>query len=301
MTETTNLNNNFGVSLTFDTLKQPSFILNTIYPVTKTDYKVIINIMTYDGDQNVLPFCVRGLLKVFEKNEKEIYIMDDSNHPMAEEVVKSVKALSPSVHYETTTFERNHNLNGKVCCVEMVKKFKEHSEEGALNLKVDPDTIVMHRRCFDEFMSMDNSGYMSCQRPGCYFSGVCYGFKTDVIDKALQLIKQFPIPYEKGPEDYCIGVAMCAGALPRLSVLLSPWNEKSKEGSYCGWNYSCDLNEKIFKMYYELFQYVSVGNWFLTPGLTKEDRVAPAAGLLKMVESIPDEPGKTSSLQKIWL
>lgn len=264
-------------------------------------YPVRVNIMTYKGDQNILPYCVRSILKVFEKHDTKIYIMDDSNNPMNDEFVDEVANISSSVIYERTAFERNRNLNGKVCCVNMIQKFLEHSVEGALNLKVDPDTLIAHKRIFDEFYHNKNTAYASCSRPGCYFSGVCYMFRTEIIERALKIIDTFPIPEKTGPEDFCIGVAMCAASLPKLATLVNAWNYKSDEGVVCGWNYNCPNDEKHIDLYYKKFQFVSFGNWFKYKNLTLNDRIKPAKMFCEMIEKNKDIPGVTDKAIGLWL
>lgn len=257
--------------------------------------------MSYKGDQDILPYCVRALLSVFKDNDIKIYVMDDSNNPMADYKVNELTQISDKISYEKTTFERNRNLNGKPCCIGMVEKFIEHAEEGSLNLKVDPDTIICHRRVFDEFYNNPNTAYGSCSRPGCYFSGVCYMFRTEILEKTLELIKEFPIPEDRGPEDFSIGVAMCAASLPKLAVLMAGWNQKAEEGVVTGWNYLCPNDNDHISMYYKIFQFVSMGNWFMYKGLTPFDRIQPAKMLCEMVEKTPDLPGKTCMMNNIWL
>lgn len=252
------------------------------------DYLVIANIMCYKGDQEILEYCVRALLGVFKNNPLEIYVMDDDNNPMDSKNVRWLKKLSPCVHYEQTHFERNRNLNGMPCIVGMMEKFIEHANgRDALNLKVDPDTIVCHKEVFDEVYNHPNSGYASTTRPGCHFSGVLYMFRTEYIPRALELVKTFPVPDHIGPEDYIIGLAISAASLPKLSLLIEVWSEHSRRGAAAGWHYaiSKERYHEMIPHYYKLFQFVTMGNWFVHAGLTPADRIPPAEGLVKLVEA----------------
>lgn len=254
----------------------------------RDDYLVVVNIMTYKGDQEILQYCLRSLLKTFEKNPLEIYIMDDSLHPMDDRNVRWVKKLSPSIHYEQTTFERNKNLNGRACIEGMLEKFIEHANgRTALNLKIDPDTIVCHKEVFDEVFNAQNSWYASTTRPGCHFSGILYMFRTEPLEQALKLARQFPIPDVRGPEDYIIGLAISAASLPRLSLMIDVWNDAAKTGLACAWNYNIteDHYTEMIPFYGKVFQFITMGNWFIHPGLTPAARLKPAEELVKWLEN----------------
>lgn len=255
----------------------------------KTDYLVVVNVMCYKGDQEMLPYCVRSLLKIFENNPLEIYVMDDSNNPMDKRNVRWLTKLAPDkIFYEQTTFERNKNLNGMPCVVGMVEKFIEHAKgRDALNIKIDPDTIVCHREIFDEVYNHPNSGYASTTRPGCHFSGVLYMFKTQYLPKALELLKTFPVPDHTGPEDYIIGLAISAASLPRLSLLIEVWTNESRRGAAAGWHYGIPKEKygEMIPFYHKLFQFITMGNWFAHPELTAADRIPPSDALVKLIEN----------------
>lgn len=265
-------------------------------------YPVRVNIMTYKDDATIIEYCIRSIFAVFRDHDTKVFVYDDSNHPMDESIINNIKDMD-NVYYEQTTFERNKNLNGRPCIAGMLELFKKNAVPGGLNIKIDPDTILLHSRCFNEFMMVRDSSYMCCLRPGSYYSGMCYAFKSDVIDNTIALFNSeyCNIPDVYGPEDYFIGTIMSTASLPKLSLLLMNWNDRAQEGAICGWNYKCPNDEEHFRMYYQLFQFVSVGNWFKYPGLTKADRVIPAKGLCEMVENTPDIPGITCSNAKVWI
>lgn len=245
--------------------------------------------MTYREDQEILEYSIRSVLNTFKQNPLEIYIMDDDNNPMEEEYIEKYKALSDCIRYERTTFDRHRNLNGKTCVVGMIEKFIEHAagREDVLNLKIDPDTIICGRRLFDEVYNAPNSEYASTTRPGCHFSGIMYCFRTRPLKEALRLVKEFPVPDHKGPEDYIIGLAISAASLPKLSLLISVWNESARDGVSAAWNY--DIKEENFNelvpYYCNIFQIITMGNWFLFKGGTKKDRLLPARLIIEELES----------------
>ena len=251
----------------------------------RDDYLVIVNIMTYKGDQEILQYCLRSLIKTFEKNPLEIYIMDDSLHPMDDRNIRWAKKLSPCIHYEQTKFERNKNLNGRPCIEGMLAKFIEHANgRKALNLKIDPDTIVCHKEVFNEVYNAQNSWYASTTRPGCHFSGILYMFHTEPLEKALELAKAFPIPEMSGPEDYIIGLAISAASLPRLSLMIDVWNDAARTGLACAWNYNITDLGQMIPFYGKVFQFITMGNWFIHEGLTPAARLKPAEELVKWLE-----------------
>lgn len=254
----------------------------------RTDYLVVANIMTYKGDQEILEYCLRSILATFKDNPLEVYIMDDSLHPMDDRNIRWFKKLSPCIHYEQTSFERNRNLNGRAAVEGMLGKFIEHAAgRDALNLKIDPDTIICHREVFDEVYNAANADYAATTRPGCHFSGILYMFRTAPLEKALELARQFPIPEVRGPEDYIIGLAISAASLPKLSLMLSVWNDAEKKGLSAAWVYSIpkDKYGVMIPIYYHLFQFITMGNWFLFDGLTPAARLKPAEELVKLVEA----------------
>lgn len=235
----------------------------------------------------MLLFCIRSLLTVFEGRQLEIYVMDDDKNPMDGGYVENMLSMSPAVHYEQTSFERNKNLNGKACIEGMVEKFIEHAAgREALNIKIDPDTIVCHTTVFDAFYANRDASQAATTRPGCHFSGILYMFRTEPLQRALELIREFPIPVERGPEDYIIGLAVCSAALPKKALMISVWNETSKVGVACAWNYGIpkERYDALIPLYYKQFQFITMGNWFLHEGLTLEDRLLPARMLMKEIE-----------------
>lgn len=258
--------------------------------ISVEDYRVVVNYMTYKGDQEILEYSLRSVLKVFGNNPLEIYIMDDDNNPMDESYVKKYTGMADFIHYEKTTFERNKNLNGRECVIGMLEKFIEHAgDKEALNMKIDPDTIVCGKRVFDEVYNAPNADYAATTRPGCHFSGILYCFRTHPLKEALRLIKEFPVPTDRGPEDYIIGLALSAASLPRLSLMIGVWNDRSREreGVSCAWNYGIKKEDynRMIPFYCSIFQIVTMGNWFIHEGLTPKDRLEPARLLVECIES----------------
>lgn len=261
--------------------------------IEDTHYLTIVNVMTYKEDGDMVYWCLRSVLDVFRKVPVEIYVMDDSNNPMDAVQVERILSLDPCVKYERTTFERNRNLNGRSCVVGMMEKFVEHAAgREALNIKIDPDTILLGRRIFNEFWNIENTGYCASSRPGCYFSGVVYMWKSDAAERALEIINKGGIdhlPEDKGPEDFIIGVLLSLGALPRLSTLIRSWDNDAKKGYSAAWPFSITeaQHDSCVALYYKLYDFVTMGNWFAyrEKGITKEHRIKPAKALVELYES----------------
>lgn len=261
--------------------------------IEDTNYLTIVNVMTYREDGDILYWSMRSVLAVLGKYELEVYIMDDDNNPMTEEQVSRVIALDPRIHYERTTFERNRNLNGRSCCIGMLEKFVEHAAgRDCLNMKLDPDTILTRRRIYNEFWNFKNTAYCASSRPGCYFSGVMYIWKSDAAPKALELMKSDylnHVPTDKGPEDYIIGILLSVASLPRLSTLIRSWDNDAKKGYSAAWPFSTPKEhyEQMADLYVQIYDFVTMGNWFVhrDKGITKEDRLVPAQMIVERIEA----------------
>lgn len=256
----------------------------------KLDYPVIVNIFCFKGDQNIVGCCMDSFLTVFDKNTVEFYLMDDGTNPMDEKFVEELKGKYPTLHYEITTFRRNYNLNGRECITNQLKKYIEHAgdRDDALNFKVDPDTIVTKRAVFDEVYNAPNVYYAAPDRVGSYFSGAMYAFRNKPLKKALEIAEIMTIPEDRGPEDYLIGLAICAGASPNYSMCIPKWNDKADEGYFSGWDYGIKPEnlEKMTKWFYDKFQIITYGNWWVwkDQGITLDDRPIAARRMLEYME-----------------
>ncbi|CAJ0592249.1 unnamed protein product [Cylicocyclus nassatus] len=223
-----------------------------------------------EGDQNIVGCCMDSFLTVFDKNTVEFYLMDDGTNPMDE--------------------KRNYNLNGRECITNQLKKYIEHAgdRDDALNFKVDPDTIVTKRAVFDEVYNAPNVYYAAPDRVGSYFSGAMYAFRNKPLKKALEIAEIMAIPEDRGPEDYLIGLAICAGASPNYSMCIPKWNDKANEGYFSGWDYGIKPEnlEKMTKWFYDKFQIITYGNWWVwkKQGITLDDRPIAARRMLEYME-----------------
>ena len=253
----------------------------------KRDYRVVVNVFTYRGDQKVLEYTLRALLSLFSRNPLEIYIMDDSSNPMEESYVEKYLNLSKSIRYEKTYFNRNRNLNGRDCIVGMIEKFIEHAKgQDALNIKIDPDVIVTSKIPFDELYNSPKSHYASIVQPQCHFSGGCYFFKTEALKNVLQIVLSFPIPNNEGPEDYIIGLALCASSIPKISLMFHAWNYQNDEGVAAAWNYGINESsyDSMIAYYRKKFFFIILGNYPFF-GLTSEARLKPGRKFAELIES----------------
>ena len=256
----------------------------------KLDYPVIVNIFCFKGDQNILGCCLDSILTVFDRNAVEFYIMDDGSNPMDEDFVKTLEKSYPTLHYEKTSFRRNFNLNGRECIINQLKKYIEHAgdRDDALNIKIDPDTIVTKRAVFDEVYNAPDVYYAAPDRVQSYFSGALYAFRNKPLKKALEIAQIMNIPEDKGPEDYLIGLAICAGASPHYSMCIPKWNDKANEGYFSGWDYGIKPEnlEKEVKWFYDTFHIITYGNWWVwkDKGITLDDRPTAARRMLAYME-----------------
>lgn len=253
-----------------------------------SDYKITITCFCYKGDEEVLPYCLKAADNAFKDRDLKICVIDDHTAPISEEMVERLqKELTCEFLYEQSTFNRNHNLNGKECIYAMVDEFIRHSKgrEGLL-IKLDPDTMILKPDIFDEFMANDSTEYMASTRPGCHFSGICYCIKTELLEGGKRALDNLYIPLDKGPEDYIIGLAMSCASLPRLSEMITVYaGANNVKTSAVGWNYAMDDLVNGSEMYYKMFEIVTYGNWFIHPGLTRLDRCKPMEKMLAVQES----------------
>lgn len=120
---------------------------------------------------------------------------------------------------------------------------------------------------------------------GCHFSGICYAIKTDILENTRKMLDNFQIPETKGPEDYIIGLAASAAALPKLSGMMSVWHEGDRFADCVGWNYQCGTSSENIAGYFNAFGIVTYGNWFLYNGLNRHSRVEPMKLMLKHMQN----------------
>lgn len=263
--------------------------------IEDANYLTVVNIMTYKDDGDILYWSLRALFSVFKGAPLEVYVMDDASNPMTDEMRESIIGLDPRIRYEVTTFERNRNLNGRTCVKGMLRKFVEH-EAGreCLNIKMDPDTVLTRKRLMHEFWNFKNTAYCASNRPGCYFSGVMYMWKSGVAERALRLIESDMLdnmPDNRGPEDYTIGILLSVASLPRLSTVIRAWDNDAKKGFSAAWSYAPSMNDETKRRrmvsYMRLYDFITMGNWFIhrKDGVTKADRVEPTRFFAEAVEA----------------
>ena len=214
-------------------------------------------------------------------------MIDDHTAPISQGMVDKLNSdLTCEFVYEQSTFNRNHNLNGRECIYGMVDEFIKHSAgRDGLLIKLDPDTMILKPQIFDEFMANNATEYMASTRPGCHFSGICYCIKTDLLEGGKKALDNLYIPLDKGPEDYIIGLAMSCASLPYLSEMITVYGGADNvKTSAVGWNYASNNLDEGSEMYYKTFEIVTYGNWFMHQGLTKLDRCKPMEIMLKVQE-----------------
>lgn len=232
------------------------------------------NVFTYNEDQDVLPYCVDAVLKVFKDNCK-IFILDDNNHPMDESIVDGIVKKDNCITYRKTTFERNHNLNGKECCLGMMEQYilNSNGDKEGVTVKLDPDTIITSYNIFEEFLN-EPTNYMGSHRPGGIFSGLVYCIKNHILEKQLEILKMVDFPMNRGPEDVCLGLIASLLSMPEQPKIIRDWNPVTG-GNATAWNYENEVNEMVAKVYFKNFDIITMGNWFLYKNLTKHDRIKP--------------------------
>lgn len=256
----------------------------------KKHYDTTVVCFCYKGDECVLPYSLKAVANTFE-NDLKICLVDDGLKPISTEMVERLRSeLLCEFEYEISHFERNRNLNGKECIENIVDRFIKYSEgRDGLVIKLDPDTMILRRDVFDNFMyNMPNSDYIAPTRPGCHFSGICYCIKTHILKAGREMLNNFKIPTERGPEDYIIGLAMSAASIPKLSEMISVWHQGEPRAEACGWNFMNNPpTAESVEMYYKMFDIVTYGNWFMhkNEGLTLESRVLPMQMMLDFQES----------------
>lgn len=253
--------------------------------IIKNMYNITIVCFCYKGDEDILPYSLKAAENAFNKNNLKICLVDDGNNPISNEMVDRLKnTIKCEFVYEISHFERNRNLNGKECIENIVDRFIQYSNgRDGLVIKLDPDTMILKRDLFDNFMyNMSNSSYIASTRPGCHFSGICYCIKTGILKAGRKMLNNFNIPLNKGPEDYIIGLAMSAASIPQLSEMIEVWHPGEEKSQAVGWNYSNNPPaQESIDMYYNMFDIVTFGNWFMYKNLTPKDRIKPMEMLLE--------------------
>lgn len=248
------------------------------------EYPLYVNCFCYNKDENLLEYSLGSIRKIYG-DRAEIYIWDDDNYPISDEIRKKLEA-ELDVKYNRTTFDRHRNLNGRTCVLGILDCLRKSAKmRDGLVMKLDADTMITSTNFIDEFWAMPNSKYAATCRPGCHFSGICYFMHADILDETYKLVKQWEfIPEERGPEDYIIGLACSVAALPTLSHQISVWNSAGNgdNGTSVGWNYKCPLCKESMTFYKNKFNLITFGNWFMHSNLTMADRIPP----MKMLYSL---------------
>ena len=106
--------------------------------------KIAACIFTFKDDEPCLHECVRALRRLQKKHNIEIFIFDDSEHP--------IENVPEGVHYRKTYFDRKGNLNGEECAQGQMIEFLIAARQCQAEyiLKIDCDTII---RSLDRFLS----------------------------------------------------------------------------------------------------------------------------------------------------
>lgn len=243
----------------------------------KTDYTVVVNVRTGRKTQDVLPYCLRSILKVFEDNPLEIYVMDDKDDPMDGRSVRWTKKLSPKISYEAVGFPNDDG------CAALIAKLREHAAgREVLNLLIEPQTLLFHKAVFDEVYNAPNSAFTAAMTGGKHFSGEVFAFLTDFLDEALRLTEFYRIPIGKDDEDFMLGLILSAASLPRLSAMIPICDVFNPDGGGSIWDYrvSHDMYAKVADIYYNTFYFVSLR----AAGMNDRLMLQAAQELLKLVE-----------------
>lgn len=243
---------------------------------------IFVNIFTYKGDEEIVTYAARSAKLVFGK-DCEVNVIDDANNPISQKYKDILKEYN--ILYRTSTFNRKHNLNGKECCVGILEELVKSAgdDKTGISIKLDSDTLIFKRELFDDFIKDDRITYMATKRPQGLFSGICYCIKNHILDKCLKNMKAVDIDSTVAPEDVAIGCIAVLSGFPGINYIIPCWNDITKTGISCGWLYKNENKKEIFAKYYELFTICSVGNWFLTEGLKREDRNIVMKGLFSQI------------------
>lgn len=251
-------------------------------------YKITLVCFCYSGDENILPYSLKSANNTFGKDLK-IVLIDDDNNPISSTTLDNLKkTLTCDFVYEKSSFNRNKNLNGRECVLGEIDYFIKHTKdrEGLL-IKLDPDTMILKRDVFDTFMRLENVDYASPVSPIQHrsrFIGMCYAIKTRILEAGKKILHSFEMDEINAPEDHVIGLGMAAASIPNFAFKMESNNSDDKITDFISWNYDCQINEPNIKMYYDKYQVITYGNWFLHNGLVKDDRIEPMKEMLKYQE-----------------
>lgn len=133
-------------------------------------YDITIVCFCYKDDEFVLPFSLKSANTVFGDNLK-IALVDDDDNPIGPTTIEKLKNdLTCEFVYEKSKFERNKNLNGRPAVNGIVDSFIKHSNgRNGIVIKLDPDTMILKRGLFDNFMLDNNMEYIASCRPRLSF------------------------------------------------------------------------------------------------------------------------------------
>lgn len=243
----------------------------------RTGYTVVVNVRAGRKTQDVLPYCLRSVLKVFEDNPLEIYVMDDKDDPMDGRSVRWTKKLSPKVSYEVVAFPNDDG------CAALIAKLSEHAAgRDVLNLLIEPQTLLFHKAVFDEIYNAPNSAFTAAMTGGKHFSGEVFAFLTDCLDEALRLTEFYRIPIGREDEDFMLGLILSAASLPRLSAMIPMCDSFNPDGGGSVWDYRItrEMYPKAADVYYNTFYFVSLR----AAGMNDRLMLQAAQELLKLVE-----------------
>lgn len=242
---------------------------------------IFVNIFTYKDDEEIVGYAASSAKLLF-KDECEVNIIDDIEHPLSETSIK--KLTDFGIFYRTSSFKRNCNLNGKVCCIGILEEIiKSTKGREGYSIKLDSDTLLLNRKLFDEFKNNEYIKYMAPNRPNGIFSGVCYCIKNELLDSMLNNLNLITIDENRAPEDVVIGCLATLTAMPYHCYTIPAYDDTTKNGYSAAWNYKCENHPEIFKQYFNMFSICTVGNYFLDEKLTKKDRIEPMKGIFSIL------------------
>ena len=244
--------------------------------------KITLVMFCYKDDENILEYSLKAANNIFGDDLK-IALIDDNNNPISLDYLENLrKILTCEFVYQRSYFNRNYNLNGKECVYGEVDCFIKHSKDReGIVIKLDPDTIIFKRNLIDNFISC-NSVYSSTG----YYGGHCYMMKTSILEKGKKMLDNFEIPDNCGPEDYIIGLAMCAADVSkRSSFLLSEWTSGNPSADSTWWNFDNSVIRENIKLYYDMVEIICFGGWKSHPICNdKWYRIEPMKMLLQYQE-----------------
>lgn len=233
--------------------------------------RVDINTFTYLGDADLIKGFIRNMKQVVPY--AYVHIIADAANPLPKELISYIRKV-PKVDYRESLFKRNGNLNGKEAIVGILNTMLSTSPKGedSISIKIDTDTIISKDTWIQKFAN-SRTKYLASPRPlAGVFSGVCYAFKRDLLEKTALQAQRTPL-YDTAPEDICVGCLAVPLSFPEGFTYAIPYTKETPNGTWIGWSYTEPKTEKRAMDFVSNMEVITVGNYHMHEGFTKQDRV----------------------------